>query len=373
MHTLISGGSVSLYDVQGGDRHEKEANEAEKDAITKAKAMDAELDEAKLQIDTGKAKKSNTRTPVVQNLLHHPAGAVFMQDMNNRAARLNHRQVHLHDMQERIAQLEAMRPEREVADILAEVRAMNGAFNMDNIPAPEVRMQQMQQLQDLQRRAQANLAQRPLPQNDPPAPNPRRPARRGREAARPPGADQIMAAARRNQLPNQGPDPFFQLPVFPDYNPQVGWAGLDGGGFADAPQGLEYDPWAGPQPPMPRLARPFQVDAAGGFENPQMAQQRAAIAQAAAQRQAARAQRDAAHAQAAAQRQAARAQRDAAHAQRQAGQAGQIIQATFAQVQEQLAAAGININFNGGPLPMVQFNEFPPNNNMAMGRGRQYR
>ncbi|KAJ9613077.1 hypothetical protein H2200_003018 [Cladophialophora chaetospira] len=386
------GRNCILYDEPSGDRHEKEALEAEKDAISKAKAMDAELDETKLQIDTGKASKSSTRTPAMHNLLNHPAGGVFMQDMNNRAARLNDRQVQLQNMQQRIAQLEAMRPDREIGDILAEVRAMNGAFDMDNIPGPEARMQQMQQLQALQRRARANIAQRPLPQIDPPAPNPGREARRGREAARPPPRDHDMAA-HHDIFANRFPDPFFLPPAYPDNNAQAGWAGFDGGGFAGAPQQLDFD-LARPQAPLPRPPRPFQVDPAGGFENAPNANQRAflglsaaqrqalqahadaARAQATAQRQAVQAQADAARAQATAHRRAARAQRDAAHAQREAGQAqmdaGQFIQRTFAQVQEQLAAAGININFNGEHFPMAQ-HAFPGNNaHGGMDGGQRY-
>jgi hypothetical protein len=46
-----------LYD-EGYDRHTAEADKAEADAIKKAKESDASLDETRLQIETGKAKKT---------------------------------------------------------------------------------------------------------------------------------------------------------------------------------------------------------------------------------------------------------------------------------------------------------------------------
>ena len=156
-----------LYDVQGADRHDKEADEAEKDAISKAKAMDAELDEKKLRIETGKAVKLPNMA--MQNLQNHPAAGVFIQDLNNRAGRLNHRQIHLQHMQARVAQLEALRPDPELEAILADLHAIDGAVGMDNVPPPQVRLQQIQQLQDLQRRMRANLEQHAGP-NAPPGP-----------------------------------------------------------------------------------------------------------------------------------------------------------------------------------------------------------
>ncbi|EXJ55339.1 hypothetical protein A1O7_08266 [Cladophialophora yegresii CBS 114405] len=139
-----------LYDEPGYDRHEKEAIEAEKEAISKAKAIDADLDENQLRIDP---EIKETRTVAMQNLLDHPAGGVFMRDINNRVLQINDRQMHMHNLQARVEQLEARRPDREVGQILAEARAMAGGFGMDNIPPPEVRLQQLRQLQDLQRRA----------------------------------------------------------------------------------------------------------------------------------------------------------------------------------------------------------------------------
>jgi TRIAD3 protein (E3 ubiquitin-protein ligase RNF216) len=140
-----------LYDEPGYDRHEKEAREAEKEAISKAKAMNADLDESQLRIIH---PETNPRTAAMQNLLDHPAGGVFMRDINNRALRMNNRELHLQNMQAHLEALEARRPDREIGQILAEARAMTGNFGMDNIPPPEVRLQQLRQLQELQRRAQ---------------------------------------------------------------------------------------------------------------------------------------------------------------------------------------------------------------------------
>lgn len=377
-----------LYDVtQGGDRHEKEANEAEKEAISKAKAMDAELDETKLQIDTGKV---DPQTPAMHNLLNHPAGGVFMQDINNRAARLNNHQARMVNMQARIDQLAALWPDRDIADLVADVRAMNGAFDVNNVPAPEVRMQQMQQLYDMQRRTQANLAQHLPRQVDAPPPMPpmppmpRRPARRSREVVRQPPVDPTPAVSR-NQVPNQGPDPFFQPQNHHGYNDPAGFSPRLGAGYGTVP---DFD-WAGPQAAPPRLARPFQGGAAGGreanlrspFQEDARGGREANLAQAqgAGQRYAEGleaaiyARRDVDRARAAA---AARTQAAAAH--RQVAEAGQLIQETFARAQEQLAAVGFNINLNGNPFPMAQYqdyqaNTFPPNDAPG-GRsgGRRY-
>jgi TRIAD3 protein (E3 ubiquitin-protein ligase RNF216) len=156
--TDVAGGSYNhfgqgciLYDEPGYDRHEKEAREAEQEAISKAKAMNADLDESQLRIIH---PETNPRTAAMQNLLDHPAGGVFMRDINNRALRMNNRELHLQNMQARLEALEARRPDREIGQILAEARAMTGNFGMDNIPPPEVRLQQLRQLQELQRRAQ---------------------------------------------------------------------------------------------------------------------------------------------------------------------------------------------------------------------------
>jgi hypothetical protein len=62
-HFNKPGSKCKLHDEHGVDRHEVEADEAEKEAIKKAKAEDADLDESHLYIDTGpgqkKPKKAN--------------------------------------------------------------------------------------------------------------------------------------------------------------------------------------------------------------------------------------------------------------------------------------------------------------------------
>jgi hypothetical protein len=152
-----------LYDHPARDRHEREAREAEEEAIMKIKAMDADLDEDKLRIDTGKAKDPAPHTDKMQNLINHPAGGVFMRDLNNQERRPDPRQLHMQNLQAQVNQFEALRPAREIGEIVAAVRGMNQAFDMNNIPPPEVRLQQLQQLQELQRRTQAARNAQPRP------------------------------------------------------------------------------------------------------------------------------------------------------------------------------------------------------------------
>ncbi|OAL28791.1 hypothetical protein AYO22_02656 [Fonsecaea multimorphosa] len=141
------GSKCILYDGEGINRHENEANEAEQGAITKAKAMDAELDESKLRVDTGKPKERPSA------LLMHPAADVFLRGLNNRAARLNNRQAHLRDLQARVDRLQALRPDPELEEILAAVHRIGGAGQ----PPPNPR-EHIQELADLYRRARLNLA-----------------------------------------------------------------------------------------------------------------------------------------------------------------------------------------------------------------------
>ena len=56
-HFNKPGSKCKLYDEPGVDRHDAEADEAEKEAIKSAKAEDAELDEKQLQIETGPGQK----------------------------------------------------------------------------------------------------------------------------------------------------------------------------------------------------------------------------------------------------------------------------------------------------------------------------
>ncbi|OAP57285.1 hypothetical protein AYL99_08023 [Fonsecaea erecta] len=142
------GGECTLYDKNGINRHEKEANEAEKDAISKAKAMDAELDETKLRIDTGQPSKRSPSSA----LLNHPAADVFLRDLNNRAGRLNPAQTHLRFLQDRVERLQALRPDRELEDILAGIQRTR----VQEGQPPMNPRERLRQLVDLHRRAQLN-------------------------------------------------------------------------------------------------------------------------------------------------------------------------------------------------------------------------
>ena len=70
-HFNKPGSKCSLYDRVGVDRHEAEADDAEREAIRKAKEEDATIDEARLRVETGKSKP----TP----LQMHPAHDLFAQ------------------------------------------------------------------------------------------------------------------------------------------------------------------------------------------------------------------------------------------------------------------------------------------------------
>ena len=65
-HFNKSGSKCKLYDEPGVDRHDAEADEAEKEAIKKAKAEDAGLDEKQLQIETGPGLKKVKPVPQAQ-------------------------------------------------------------------------------------------------------------------------------------------------------------------------------------------------------------------------------------------------------------------------------------------------------------------
>ena len=60
-HFNRPGAKCALYDKAGDDVHEREANEAELEAIKDAKAKDADIDEKDLQIETGKDGKTKNK------------------------------------------------------------------------------------------------------------------------------------------------------------------------------------------------------------------------------------------------------------------------------------------------------------------------
>lgn len=119
-HFNREGATCSLYDLEGVNRHEEEANKAETEAIKTAKAMNATLDERELRIETGQVKKPK--------LEDHPAADVFLRDLNNRAARLNDRQRHLQEMMAHVARLEALRPDPQLRAIMDQVRNRENAL-----------------------------------------------------------------------------------------------------------------------------------------------------------------------------------------------------------------------------------------------------
>ena len=80
-HFNKSGSKCKLYDTPGVDRHEVEADEAEKEAIKKATAEDAELDEKQLQIETGRKKKPKTVQQPPPGLAQQAPDPLLMQHL----------------------------------------------------------------------------------------------------------------------------------------------------------------------------------------------------------------------------------------------------------------------------------------------------
>ncbi|KEF53963.1 uncharacterized protein A1O9_09758 [Exophiala aquamarina CBS 119918] len=87
-HFNKPGAKCSLYDRVGVDRHEVEADDAEREAIRKAKEEDSSVDETRLQVETGKPK------PTALDL--HPARDMFVRHANHRD---NHLRI-LRDLQQ---------------------------------------------------------------------------------------------------------------------------------------------------------------------------------------------------------------------------------------------------------------------------------
>lgn len=87
-HFNKPGAKCSLYDRVGVDRHEVEADDAEREAIRKAKEEDSSIDETRLRVETGKPK------PTALDL--HPARDMFMRHAN----RQDHNLRMLRDLQQ---------------------------------------------------------------------------------------------------------------------------------------------------------------------------------------------------------------------------------------------------------------------------------
>lgn len=142
-----------LYDTPNVDRHEGEADKAEKEAIAKAKAEDSELNEEDLRIALSTSGPVITRPQHLMNLLNHPGANLILRDQNQAAARLNQRQQRAQMLQAQVAQLEALRARPEINAALNNLRGpeerngANGGVNLD------ARMQELRRLhQDLNRR-----------------------------------------------------------------------------------------------------------------------------------------------------------------------------------------------------------------------------
>jgi hypothetical protein len=202
-HFNKPGSKCKLHDEHGVDRHELEADEAEKEAIKKAKAEDADLDESHLYIDTGpgqkKPKKANPAPQV--NIPPFPFGG-------------HDAQAHLLHMRQMMHQHRAIMDQQ--AHLHANLQARAQAFRVQALDQAQAQLQQAQ-LQQAQVRAQerARAAQEfqaaALPQANP-------------RAAQP-----LNAAALHNLNPNpnympavaqQPQQPRNALPVMEPYRPQ---------------------------------------------------------------------------------------------------------------------------------------------------------
>ena len=170
--------TCALYVYQGVNQHEQEADDAEKEAIAKAKELDADINEADLQIETGTNKRAEKqRSRRMANLLDHPAGGVFMRDLNNRAARADYQQFRLQRLQAQVNHLEQVQDLNNAA--LAGFGQPIDRFGNALAP-PQIGHQQPQLLTNPQGFVQA--AQRHGPHFPPPMRNGARIARYGNPA-----------------------------------------------------------------------------------------------------------------------------------------------------------------------------------------------
>ncbi|EXJ84699.1 hypothetical protein A1O3_05369 [Capronia epimyces CBS 606.96] len=132
-HYNKPGAKCLLYDRQGIDRHEVEANRAEIEAIDQAKEKHADIDDSKLRIETGKQ---------VQPASHeHPAAGAFFQHMNNAAGHLTNRQIDRNEI------LRDLIPDPHLGDVLRQIHQGDGA---------------QEQAEDYHRRGEAQIEARLL-------------------------------------------------------------------------------------------------------------------------------------------------------------------------------------------------------------------
>lgn len=113
-HFNEKGSECSLYDEEGVDRHDAEADMAETEAIDKVQEQDVGIDASKLRIETGKPKP-----PPAWH--EHPAAGVFLRGMNNAAGRMDNQQIRLRRLRERNEMMQALLPDAELAALLRQV------------------------------------------------------------------------------------------------------------------------------------------------------------------------------------------------------------------------------------------------------------
>ena len=161
-HFNRPGATCKLHDDPGEDRHEQEADEAEREAIRKAKADDAELDETQLQIETGADKERKKKNKHLPRPLQHDYMAMgYRPDVGQP---LPHPAANL---QQYYAQQDAMlRAQRDALQQTDRLGAMNAV--------PEQRQAQQAQLRQLREQiaAQRRRVEAMMPARDNPPPNP---------------------------------------------------------------------------------------------------------------------------------------------------------------------------------------------------------
>jgi len=116
-HFRSTGSKCPLYDTPRADRHKIEANKAEREAIKKAKQLDASLDESLLRIDTGGTEKGKKPESLLKDP-QHPAADIFYRGMMHRHARLDHNQQYLRELAARVDIIRGLLPDPALAAAL---------------------------------------------------------------------------------------------------------------------------------------------------------------------------------------------------------------------------------------------------------------
>ena len=143
-HFHRPGAKCKLQDDPGADRHEQEADEAEKEAIKKAKADNAELDEEELQIETGADKEREKKKQMPRPLQHDYMAMGYPPDMGRPFA---HPALNLpQDYRRQLA------VQREHRNVLTQQMERVGVVNV----APQQQQVQQAQLRQLRDQIAAN-------------------------------------------------------------------------------------------------------------------------------------------------------------------------------------------------------------------------